>query len=326
MKSICGFCYEPLDAGERFFHRSCSEKLFGIRNPPELPFTNEYLEELAEKTVRASITVPGVQTKLSLHLEKEGRGSGRLTVVGLWGSFILKPPVKEYPFLPEIEDMTMHLASIAGIRTVPHGLIPMFDGRLAYITRRVDRPLEKQDRKRKMTKRHMEDMCQLAERQAEYKYTGSMEQISRIIRKYSSNPGLDLTKFFDMALFSFLAGNGDMHLKNISLIYGKNSGITLAPAYDLLSTRLILPERVDPEEMALTVNGKKAKLGRGDYELFGKASGLSQKQIDNALGRMKRCAPAMLKFIEKGFLPENKSEELAGLIRSRVARLYSSTQ
>lgn len=326
MKNICGFCYEPLDAGERFFHGSCSGKLFGVQHPPELPYTNEYLEELAEKAVRANITVPGVQTKLSLHLEKEDQGSGRLTVVGIWGAFILKPPVREYPFLPEIEDMTMHLATLAGIRTVPHGLIPMPDGRLAYITRRVDRPLEKVGRNRRMTTRHMEDMCQLAERQAEYKYTGSMEQISRIIRKYSSNPGLDLTRFFDMALFSFLAGNGDMHLKNVSLIYGKNDGITLAPAYDLLSTRLILPERVDPEETALAVNGKKAKLVRGDYEIFGKTSGLSEKQIGNAFERMERCVPAMLKFIEKGFLPGDKSEELAELIKSRFARFYSSTQ
>lgn len=326
MKNICCFCYEPLEHGEEFFHGSCSGKLFGTRRPPELPYANEHLEELAEKAVRASITVPGVQTKLSLHLGKEGRGSERLTIVGLWGAFILKPPVHEYPFLPEIEDMTMHLASLAGILTVPHGLIPMLDGRLAYITRRVDRPLEKTGPRRRMAKRHMEDMCQLAERQAEYKYTGSMEQVSRIIRKYSSNPGLDLTRFFDASLFSFLVGNGDMHLKNVSLIYGEDAVITLAPAYDLLSTRLILPESVDPEETALTVNGKKTRLGRKDYESFGKTAGLSEKQIGNAFDRMKRRVPAMLKFLEKGFLPREKSGELAELIRSRLARLYIYTR
>lgn len=118
----------------------------------------------------------------------------------------MKPATKQYPHLPEVEDLTMHLAELCGIATVPHALIRLQNGSLAYITKRIDRA--------KKTKLHMEDMCQLTERLTEDKYKGSYEQIAKAILKYSENPGLDLINFFEQVIFSFLTGNADMHLKN----------------------------------------------------------------------------------------------------------------
>ena len=63
----------------------------------------------------------------------------RFTIVGLWGGYILKPPTPTYPQLPQLEDVTMHLAALSGIATVPHSLIRMQSGNLAYITKRIDR-------------------------------------------------------------------------------------------------------------------------------------------------------------------------------------------
>lgn len=321
MKRICGYCYEALNDEPSFFHETCSLKFFGSRIPPALPYACSDLDRLAEEAVRSRTTVPGVQEKLSLHLAKSRGETPRLTIVGLWGAYILKPPVEEYPFLPEIEDMTMHLASIAGIETVPHALIPLSDGRLAYITKRVDRLRVKTERTGEMGKRHMEDLCQLAEKPAEYKYIGSMELMSKLIRKYSSIPGYDLTRFLDLALFSFLVGNGDMHLKNVSLIYDDHGDIHLAPAYDLLSTRLIIPEKTDPEEMALPVNGKKSHLKRRDFVDFAQNSGLNEKQVHNSFERISGKAPEMVAFLRKGFLPPEKATEFAKLIHSRSQRL-----
>lgn len=323
MKKICGYCYEPLDHERSFFHENCSKKFFGSRTPPALPYTDSDFNRLAEEAVRSRITVPGVQAKLSLHLEKDSGGPPRLTIVGLWGSFILKPPVEEYPLLPEIEDMTMHLASNVGIQTVPHALIPLSDGRLAYITKRVDRLRGETGRAGKMTKRHMEDFCQLAGKPAEYKYIGSIELMSKLIKRHSSNPGYDLTSFFDLVLFSFLVGNGDMHLKNVSLIYNRHGTITLAPAYDLLSTRLIIPEKADPEETALPVNGKKNRLKRSDFESLARTSGLNEKQTLNAFERITGKVPEMIDFVRKGFLPPEKAAEFAQLIQTRAKRLQN---
>jgi len=240
----CLICYEVLDATERHTHPACRQRWFGCPEPPELPYKLDEITDLAREVVHSHITVPGVQAKLSLNLEKIRQSESRFTIVGLWGNYILKPPVKQYPGMPENEDLTMHLAQLFGIQTVPHCLIPLQSGELAYLTRRIDR----QENGRA---NHMEDMCQLTERLTEQKYRGSMEQVGKAILKHTSNPLFDVIRFVEVTLFSFLTGNADMHLKNFSLIYLENGMIQLAPAYDLLSTRLLIPMEKDSEELAL---------------------------------------------------------------------------
>ena len=208
----CLYCYQTLKKEEIDFHAACSRKMFGKPVAPVLPYTEDQMEKLGLEIVRSKVTVTGVQPKLSLELtESESKGvPRRFTIVGLWGGYILKPPAIKYPQIAEVEDLTMHLARIAKINTVPHSLIRMQSGNLAYITRRIDRLENK--------KSHMEDMCQLTERLTEDKYQGSYEQIAKTILKYSANPMLDVVNFFEQVLFSFLTGNADMHLKNFSLI------------------------------------------------------------------------------------------------------------
>ena len=91
------------------------------------------MEELATQVVRSQMTVTGVQPKISLNLDTvERKGEPRrFTIVGLWGAYILKPPSMHYQHLPEVEDLTMHLASIARIAVVPHSLIRLQSGNLA---------------------------------------------------------------------------------------------------------------------------------------------------------------------------------------------------
>lgn len=74
-------------------------------------YSSEKLEIKSQKTVT------GVQPKLSLGLSSEIDAPERFTIVGLWGEFILKPQMELYSNLPEIEDLTMHLAEISKIRT-----------------------------------------------------------------------------------------------------------------------------------------------------------------------------------------------------------------
>lgn len=215
---------------------------------PILPYTRANIKELAKEIVTSSTTVPGVQAKLSLELARGHNGEPqRFTIVGLWGRFILKPQTDRFACLPENEDLTMHMAEAAGIKTVPHSLIRFADGELCYITRRIDRT-------RTGGKIAMEDMCQLSERLTEDKYKGSYERISKLIRRYSAAPLLDIVNFWEIVLFSWLTGNADMHLKNFSL-YRPVDRYMLAPAYDLLSTALAIAE--DEEELALTLNGKR---------------------------------------------------------------------
>lgn len=290
----CLFCYKPLKDGEVDYHKSCCRKIFETSTAPKLPYTRSNIEDLAREIVTSSTTVTGVQAKLSLDISRGHVGEPqRFTIVGLWGRFILKPQTDRFVSLPENEDLTMHLAEAAGIKTVPHSLVRFADGELCYITRRIDRS-------KKGEKIAMEDMCQLSERLTEDKYKGSYERIAKLIRRYSSAPLLDVVNFWEVVVFSWLTGNADMHLKNFSL-FRPADDYMLTPAYDLLSTSLVMPE--DDEELALTLNGKKKRLKREDFEKAMRDSGMDAKAITNLFSRFAKVIPVWHELIDESFLP-----------------------
>lgn len=307
----CLYCYQLLEQGQVDFHPQCSKKIFGTAVPPVLPYTKADIESLALEVVRSQVTITGVQPKLSVDLEKEKGGEKRFTIVGLWGGYILKPQTEQYPSLPENEDLSMHLAELARIKTVPHSLIRFQDGSLAYITKRIDR-------NKKGGKIPMEDMCQLTEKLTEQKYKGSHEQIAKKIVEFSAYPVLDLINYFEVLLFCYLIGNADMHLKNFSL-YKKVGECVLAPDYDLLSTKLVIPQ--DNEELALTLNGKKRKLKKADFDSLLKTMKVDDKAIENVYDKFRKVLPAWLVFIDYSFLPDEMKEKYKALIQERWAIL-----
>jgi serine/threonine-protein kinase HipA len=312
----CLYCYKPLQSNEIDFHGFCSRKIFGKTEPPILPYREEQMLELGEMVIKSHTAVAGVQPKLSLDItkidfDKRADASQRFTIVGLWGSYILKPPTQQYPYLPELEDLTMHLATVAGIETVPHSLIRLQSGNLAYITKRVDRT--------KKSKLHMEDMCQLTERHTEDKYKGSYEQIAKAILKYSYNPVLDLINFYEQVLFSFLTGNADMHLKNFSLLKTE-IGYKLAPAYDMVASALVV--QGDDEEMALNLNGKKRKIQRKDFDaLFSGYNAADAKAVQSIYSRFSGKKDLWCGFIESSFIPAEMKTRYIDLINKRMAKL-----
>lgn len=309
----CLYCYQPLSEKEVDFHASCSKKIYGSAAPPELPYDESQMKDLALQVIQSQMTVTGVQPKLSLNLTdgENKKEPKRFTIVGLWGNYILKPPAEKYPQMPEVEDLTMHLAEIAKINVVPHSLIRLKSGQLAYITKRIDRVVKQ--------KLHMEDMCQLTERQTEHKYLASYEQVAKAILKYSTNPGLDLVNFSELILFSFLTGNADMHLKNFSLIYDPTSGPVLSPAYDMLSTALVNPK--DDEDLALNLNGRKKKINRKDFESAFSTMKLDAKQQANIFAKMEKVRNKWIDFIQISFLSPEFKEKYIQLINARFDRL-----
>jgi len=313
MRNKCLYCYQENNSGVKNFHPRCSKKLFGTEEPPVLDYSFSEMTKLAEKVISTSVTVPGVQAKLSLHLDKKGGKPSKLTLVGLWGDYMLKPPTANYSQLPENEDLSMHLAELFKIVVVPHSLIRLKSGELAYITKRVDR-----DKKGKL---HMEDFCQLSERLTEDKYKASMEQVGKLILKYSSNPLLDALTFFEVTVFSFLTGNSDMHLKNFSLLDYRNGMTGLSPSYDLLSTRLVIPEKDDNEEMALMLNGRKRNFKLNDFYVFGERLKLTEKQVQNSLNKFSKQMDNVLNFVDFSFLSADLKESYKELIQKRAERL-----
>lgn len=309
----CLYCYLPLTKEELDFHPSCSKKMFGQLLAPELPYSEADLEPLAKKVIQMQTAITGVQAKLSLHLTGNNKkeSSKRFTIVGLWGGYILKPPAVFYQQLPEVEDLTMHLASLAKIKTAPHSLIRLASGNLAYITKRIDRV--------KKGKLAMEDMCQLTERLTEDKYRGSYEQIGKTIQKYSTTSGLDLVNFFEVVLFSFLTGNADMHLKNFSLLEQSSLGMVLSPAYDLVNTSLVNPS--DDEDLALNLNGKKKKLKKKDFIAAMGTLNINEKQQQNIFAKMEKAKLKWMNQIDISFLNTEFKEQYKKIIVERFNRI-----
>ncbi|MGL1892392.1 MAG: HipA domain-containing protein [Spirochaetaceae bacterium] len=311
LENRCLYCYNNLEEAENLYHNKCAKKFFGTITPPEIDYSTEDLADLAAQFLESRTTVTGVQPKLSLGIKKSEvtNSISKFTIMGIAGNYILKPQSEVYPELPELEDLTMHLAKISKIETVNHALIPLKSGELAYITKRVDRVENK--------KLHMEDMCQLTERLTEQKYMGSYEQISKIIKKYSANPILDIVNFYEVVLFSFLTGNNDMHLKNFSLL--KKITYCLCPAYDLVPSELVVIG--DDEELALNLNGKKKRLKKVDFEKAMLGSGLPEKTINNMFLRFRKVIPKWILFIEKSFLSDEFKKSYIELINNKLKQI-----
>lgn len=306
----CLYCYRPLLKGEISMHTACIKKFFGTTTLPVLDYTTAQLDQLALQIIQDQTSLTGVQPKLSLHLNAH-EGSKRLTIVGLWGDYICKPQTSHYELMPEVEDLTMHLAEVAHIEVVPHTLMPMADHTLCYLTRRIDRTSTGE-------KIAMEDMCQLTERQTEHKYKSSYERIGKAILRYSSLPMMDVTNFFELVLFSWLTGNNDMHLKNFSL-YETAGKIRLTPAYDLLNAVILNPK--DDEELALTLNGRKKKLQRDDFIKSAANLGIESVVVKRLINKYIKLFPKFELVIQKSFLSDGLKETYNELLRERIDRL-----
>lgn len=309
----CLYCYDPLFDSTSDFHTACNKRFFGQLKTPQLAYNLSELQDLATKVIQSQMAVTGVQAKVSLSLYKKAAENltKKLTIVGLYGDYILKPPSEFYEQLPELESVTMHMAATCGIPIVPHSLVKLQDQTLCYITKRVDRI-----RKGKL---HMEDMCQLSERLTEDKYKGSHEQVAKLILKYSASPLLDVTNFYEQVVFSFLTGNADMHLKNFSLLEKEGLGFSLCPAYDLVPTALVNP--ADTEELALTLNAKKRKLKYNDFLMAFENGGLSKKVLDKTLELFLYAKPEILAVLEKSFVSDELKVKYEALIHQRYAQL-----
>jgi len=305
--SKCLYCYNKIETGEKDFHPTCSKKFFGSQTPPLVDLDMKRIKELAVEALGKSISVPGVQPKLSLDFKGKGGKENRLTIVGLWGKFILKPPFEDYPEMPELEDLTMHLSELLNINTAEHSLVKLKSGELAYMSKRFDRT--------KKGKFHVEDMAQLTGTLTENKYRSSMEKVGKVILKYSSYPGIDAIRLFELTLFSFITGNSDMHLKNFSLIRNEDDEIMMSPAYDLLSTKLLLPK--DKEELALSLNDKKNNFRKKDFDLFASQLGINEAALRRIYEKFGNAFLELNKLINKSFLSKELKEKYIALMNER---------
>lgn len=272
-----------------------------------MPFKTPDIVREAQKMV-GRMSISGVQPKLSVF---HHRRKHQLIVVEKGGPYILKPPTERFELLPENENLCMNIASVYGIEVPTHGLLPLQDDRMAYVVKRFDR-LEDG------SKLQQEDFQQLL--QTDDKYAGSYERIANCIKKYSNVSGLDLVRLFERALLFYALGNGDAHLKNFSLIRQEEVGYQLSPAYDIVNSRLVLPE--ERYDMCLSLQGKKNRLTRVDFTGVSEHFGLNRKQSDNSLARLNEFKPTIENMIAESFLNQRLKDRFLEIFKKRMERIF----
>jgi serine/threonine-protein kinase HipA len=301
----CRVCLQDTDH-ESGYHPRCLKRLFGSAR---LPVIDVELAKLhtAGLAMVGHTSLSGIQKKISLHFTAD-RATLQVAVEG--GRYILKPQTNTYPALPENEHVTTRLAELVGIDTAPNGLVPLKDGSPAYIVARFDRTSDGH-------KLRLEDFCQLAELSPKEKYQGSAELCVRLLRKYASEPVVELLKLYRLLVFGWWTGNGDLHLKNLSLLAGLDGLHRLSPAYDLVCTRLVIPD--DP--LALPVAGKKDRLSRETWLSLAEYSALPRRAAERVLADHVNAAGTALDLVARSYLPQDMKDAFRALLEARTSAL-----
>ncbi|MEM8711085.1 MAG: HipA domain-containing protein [Planctomycetota bacterium] len=247
------------------------------------------------------VSLSGVQAKLSLGFE--GRKTLRVSSTG--SRYILKPESGPYPELPANEQLALKLAEAMGVHVATSGLVRLDDGSLALLSKRFDRTP-------KGNRLAMEDFCQLQDRLPREKYQGSLEGCAKTLHAFASAPLLDAAQLFLQCLASWWIGNGDLHLKNLSLLATKGRHI-LAPAYDVLCTAAVIPE----DSFALTLAGKRSNFKPADWKDFANRCGLPPKVATKAIQKAAASRPKLQELIESAPLSETIRDRIQETIDSR---------
>jgi serine/threonine-protein kinase HipA len=161
---------------------------------------------------------------------------------------------------------------------------------------------------------HIEDMQQILG--GTDKYVGSLEAVGKALLRHAAHVGLEMVLFFERVLFNFLIGNGDMHLKNWSLIEEDDGTVRLAPCYDFVCTRLYLSD----EESALTLNGKRNKLTRQDFETFAASLRIDPVAAQTSIRRLLKRTASMEATVDQTELSPDQKKRFAQLLHERASR------
>jgi len=235
------------------------------------------------------VSLSGVQRKISLGLERK-----TLRVVAAHSQFILKPRADEYPSLPENEHLSLSLAKLLGFDVPPFGLVRLRDDSLALLVKRFDRTSDG-------GRIPMEDFCQLTGRFPSDKYDGSVEGCARAIRRFSAEPPIDLVRLYRLLLLSWWIGNGDLHLKNLSLLSAEKGHPRLSPVYDLVNTAILIPD----DQMALTMCGKRSRFRERDWLEFADYCHIPPEVVDFEAWKLIRRGSEAMDLALHSFLRED---------------------
>lgn len=215
----------------------------------------------------------------------------------------------------------MQLAEqVFGIETAANALIFFKNGEAAYITKRFDVLPNKMKLK-------MEDFASLAKKSpadgGNFKYDFSYAELGALIRKVVPAWRVEIEKFFSIVLFNYLFCNGDAHLKNFSVIQGSAGDYKLAPAYDLMNTRLHLKDRTFAPTKGLLADRQLSFVQRADFLEFAERIECNLKSAQTILEKFtsKESESATAELVDNSFLSPRLKQNYKELFFERLETL-----
>ncbi len=203
--------------------------------------------------------------------------------------YIVKTYGEMYPNLTEVEYFCLKVAKKTGLETPEFKLSK---NKNFLIIKRFD----KEDL-------FFEEAGSLLGKTRLDKYTGSYEQIAKVIKKHSKEVSADLRSYFKMIVINTLIRNGDAHLKNFGLLFNEDfSYIRLSPAYDLICTSIYIKD----DKPALTMNGKHKWLYKQEIIEFGEnVCLLSEEESKELIDECVNAVELTIKELQE-YIKENK--------------------
>ena len=201
----------------------------------------------AELVTKSHLSLTGASGKVGLYFDSR-TGTWYLPHGTAPSTHIVKQSHVRLEAIVTNERLSMMTAARCGLDTPESFMINTGKGEeheVLFATKRYDRLFESGskviDGLPKPYRLHQEDFAQAMGIPTSAKYErvpqGYLKGMFEILRKYSANPVADELKLWNTIVFDYLIGNTDAHIKNFSLLYGKDlRQIRLAPAYDIVST------------------------------------------------------------------------------------------
>ncbi len=217
--------------------------------------TRAQVEELAaegttkstEIVIKTHLSLTGASGKVGLYYDDK-EGTWYLPSGLAPSTHIVKQSHIRLDGIVTNEQLSMLAASKCGI-DIPESFIinagKGIDSDILFATKRYDRIIDETSPMIGKLKRpyriHQEDFAQAMGIASFEKYEiegqNYAEKMFEIIRNYTRRPLEDQLRLWNRIVFSFALGNTDAHIKNYSLLYDPHmEGISLAPAYDMIST------------------------------------------------------------------------------------------
>lgn len=322
-------CPGILAAGFDTYSPLCLRKVFGGKKVSHvLDFSNDADQSNLIAAIN-KISISGVQEKLSAVIRD---GKLTLTPEGESGRFIIKP-APDYKHLrfrnniPANEHLTMQIAAqVYKIKTAENALAFFPDGEPVYITKRFDYTPDG-------SKILQDDFASIAGKTEknhgkDFKYTGSYEDVARLLRQNVAAWQVEMTKFFTLVVFNYLFSNGDAHLKNFSLQETTGGDYVLTPAYDLMNTSIhiddgdfALQEGLIPKNVHSDVYDRTNHPCKDDFITFGNRIGVLPKKIAAIIDMFITEHPKVYELIENSFLDDKTKRIYKQSYQERLRRL-----